>query len=177
MIQRLNVLIERITSIINEFLPMRAAFLSFLFLIMPILEIIAFIIIGGEIGIILTLLIIALTAFFGIFLLRYQGLKIISKLKEAQSQKNIPSYAVIHGFMIIIAGICLIIPGFITDSVGIILFIPFVREAIWNLIKPHIHFSMFKNGSTQKKETKKPIIELDESEFSSVDKDSPWSKN
>ena len=52
-----------------------------------------------------------------------------------------PAAKLAHGVMVVIAGILLLIPGFVTDILGILLFIPPIRDFGWHLIKDRITVS------------------------------------
>jgi UPF0716 protein FxsA len=106
-------------------------FVPFLLLIVPILEIGVFILIGGQIGVAYTLLGIVLTALIGSILLRRQGMALLSQVQSEFNQGKVPGKALAHGVMLLVAGLLLLTPGFVTDSLGFLLFIPPVRDGIW----------------------------------------------
>lgn len=114
------------------------AFIPFLLLIVPIVEIGAFIIIGGQIGVIPTLLMILVTAIVGTFLLRQQGLQLVNKIQTEMNAGKVPGKALSDGAMILVAGILLLTPGFVTDSIGFLLFVPGVRTVIWTFLASKI---------------------------------------
>ncbi len=98
-----------------------------LFLSLPIVEIFVFIKINEIIGIMPTLILIIFTALIGAFFVKSQGFKVITTL----NQENInPLILISHGILILIAGILLITPGFITDIFGFSLLIPNARKVI-----------------------------------------------
>ncbi len=164
------------------------AFIPFLLLIVPIVEIATFILIGDKIGLWPTLGMIFLTALVGTFLLRIQGFQLLNRIKQETNSGKIPGRALGDGAMILVAGILLLTPGFITDTIGFSLFIPFVRSAIWTFIASRITFMMpggttFQNNhfetTDDRMDDNGPIIDLDEDEYSTgeVNSDSPWNKN
>lgn len=114
------------------------ALIPFLLLAIPIAEIGAFIVIGGQIGVLPTLLMILVTAIIGTFLLRYQGLGLINTIRNETAAGRVPGKAVGEGAMILVAGILLLTPGFITDFLGFLLFVPTVRSAIWRFVASRI---------------------------------------
>tara|TARA_B110000967_G_C18456584_1_gene350508 strand:+ start:33 stop:458 length:426 start_codon:yes stop_codon:yes gene_type:complete len=97
---------------------------------MPILEIALMINIGQEIGAIKTILIILLTAFLGIYYARIEGLNTIKSGMLNLYKNKIPFYELASGASITIAAILLILPGFITDTIGFLLLFPFTRKII-----------------------------------------------
>ena len=90
-----------------------------LLIAIPILEIYLFIKIGSQIGALMTILLIFLTAFFGVIYARYEG---FNTLKAGLSQivKNeLPVYEIISGAALAFAALLLILPGFATDMLGL----------------------------------------------------------
>ena len=96
----------------------------------PLVEITLFVQIGGEIGIIGTLLIIVATAAAGAFLIRRQGLAILQEIALCANEGRDVGKHLLHGFLILVAGLLMLTPGFLTDSVGISLAFPAVRQAL-----------------------------------------------
>lgn len=93
----------------------------------PVVELSLLIDVGGEIGAIQTVLLCLLTAAIGLSLVRLQGMAVIKNMQTASQSGKPVGESLIHGFFLLIAGICLFIPGFITDTIGALLLIPFVR--------------------------------------------------
>ncbi|MCG1022071.1 FxsA family protein [Sutcliffiella horikoshii] len=105
-----------------------------LIIVVPALEIWILITAGKLIGAIPTILLIILTGVLGAWLAKYQG---ISALRSAQQKMNsgqMPGEVIIDGLCILIGGVVLLTPGFITDAIGFALLLPPTR----NLIKPSI---------------------------------------
>ena len=97
---------------------------------LPILEIAVMIKIGQQIGVFKTILIIFFTAIVGIYYAKIEGINTI-KLGMTNLYKNkIPFYEIVSGASIAIAAILLILPGFISDTIGFLLIIPFSRKII-----------------------------------------------
>ena len=104
----------------------------------PLIEIYLFIKIGSEIGAFNTVLLILVTAVVGVGYARYEG---YNTLKTGMSQlvKNeLPVYELISGATLAFAALLLILPGFATDLIGILLIVPFTRKFILKkFIKKH----------------------------------------
>lgn len=101
-----------------------------MFLILPVLEIAVFIQVGDWIGVWPTVLLVVLAAFLGSALLRYQGFGVLSRAQAAAERGEPPVGAVFEGFCIVTAAVLLIVPGFLSDVVGLALFVPFLRKAL-----------------------------------------------
>tara|TARA_B100000686_G_C16631243_1_gene884800 strand:- start:764 stop:1183 length:420 start_codon:yes stop_codon:yes gene_type:complete len=96
----------------------------------PLIEIYLFIKVGSQIGAFNTILLILITAVLGVWYARYEG---FNTLKSGMSQiiKNeLPFYEIISGAAIAFAALLLIIPGFATDILGILLIFPFTRKIL-----------------------------------------------
>tara|TARA_B110000438_G_scaffold143165_1_gene138048 strand:+ start:184 stop:606 length:423 start_codon:yes stop_codon:yes gene_type:complete len=100
----------------------------------PIVEIYLFIKIGSQIGAFYTILLIFITAFFGVIYARYEG---FNTLKAGMSQivKNeLPTYEIISGAALAFAALLLIIPGFATDLLGLLIIFPPTRKLIFKKV-------------------------------------------
>ncbi len=104
------------------------------FIALPLLEIGVFIWIGDEIGILATVATTVLTAILGTALVRAQGLATLSKVNDSLNRGEMPVRPVFDGACLLVAGALLLAPGFITDAIGLILFIPFVRAILLALL-------------------------------------------
>ncbi len=107
-----------------------------LFLVVPIVEIAVFILVGQQIGLGLTLALILATAVIGIILLRQQGFNVLERLREDVNAGRVPAAAMADGVLVLVAGILLLTPGFVTDAIGFLLFVPAVRDWVWRVIAP-----------------------------------------
>ena len=107
-----------------------AILLLALFIGVPILEIAVFIQAGALIGLWPTLAGIVITAIIGSFLLRWQGLATLGRLRQELDRGAVPTRELFDGACILLAGVLLLTPGFVTDTVGFLLFVPAVRTAL-----------------------------------------------
>ena len=101
-----------------------------LILLLPILEIVGFIQVGDWIGAGPTIGLLALSAVVGVLIVRHQGLASLSKAQAAAARGEAPIGTVLDGFCAVLAGVLLIIPGFLTDILGILLLIRPLRRGI-----------------------------------------------
>lgn len=104
----------------------------FLIIVIPALEIGVLILSGKTIGAIPTILIIILTGVIGAWLAKKQGVETLRNAQQQMQFGQIPGMAIIDGLCILVGGLLLLTPGFITDSVGFLLLLPISR----NKIKP-----------------------------------------
>jgi UPF0716 protein FxsA len=87
----------------------------------------AFIYIGSEIGGLLTLLGVFVTAIFGIALLKRQGLSVLSRIQADLAKGRAPVTSIADSISMAVGGALMLIPGYVTDGVGLLLFIPGIR--------------------------------------------------
>ncbi len=125
-----------------------------IFIIVPIIEITLFVQIGGAIGLGWTLLVILATAMLGARAIRRQGIDALARAQAQMAAGKPPVGEIVHGVLILMAGILLLTPGFMTDALGFLLLVPatrlFVLELAAGFILPKL-FSGFsvRRGSTQ----------------------------
>lgn len=119
------------------------AFILIALIGIPLMEIWVFIEVGGRIGATSTIVIILLTGVAGALLLRIQGLGLLMRARKTMEQGQAPVAEVIDGVCLIVAGLVLLTPGFVTDAIGALLFIPLVRRAIayWALSRVQTRYS------------------------------------
>lgn len=94
--------------------------------------------VGTEIGAAATIALIILTAVLGTLLFRIQGLATLQRLRLHVARREAPVAEVISGFGLLFAGLLLLIPGFATDALGFLLFIPPLRRWLAGLIIAYV---------------------------------------
>jgi len=102
--------------------------LFLLIIFIPIIEIYLFIKIGSQIGALTTISLIFLTAFVGVLYARYEG---FNTLKSGMSQiirNELPIYEIVSGTALAFAALLLILPGFATDVLGLLIIFPPTRK-------------------------------------------------
>lgn len=101
----------------------------FLFLLIaPLIELYFLIQLGDVIGALPTVLLTIFTAVVGIALMRAQGLAIMQKAQLAMNEGRVPQTEVMEGVFIFLGGVFLFFPGLISDSIGFLFLIPFLRQ-------------------------------------------------
>ena len=102
----------------------------FLILGIPLIEIYLFIKVGSEIGALNTILLILTTAVVGIWYARYEGFNTLRSGMSQLIKNELPLYEIVSGAAIAFAALLLILPGFATDVIGILLVFPVTRKII-----------------------------------------------
>lgn len=154
-------------------------FLPFFLLAIPLAEIAVFVLVGSHIGVLPTIGLVILTAIAGATLLRIQGLGILVRIRAEAEAGRVPGRELVHAFMIMAAGLLLLLPGLITDTLGILLFIPAVRDFVWTRIARRVVVVSSGRGFRTPPENPAPrrgrTIDLDETDYSrQPNPDSPW---
>lgn len=108
--------------------------LLILFITIPILELVIFVMLGSKLGFPLTLLIILTTAVIGAYLSKSQGLRALRRYQEAVASGKLPHREILEGLIILVAGVLLMTPGFLTDTIGFLLLVPPLRDIVRQLI-------------------------------------------
>lgn len=104
----------------------------------PLVEIAVLIEVGTVIGTLETVLVIVATAILGAFLLRGQGLAVLSRAQASLGRGEMPVTEVFEGLFLVIAGALLLTPGFVTDIIGFVLLVPAARRALGQRIFRHL---------------------------------------
>ena len=99
-------------------------------LALPILEIYLLIHIGGMIGFLPTLFLLFGAAGLGTYLLQTQGWNTWMKVQQSLARGDLPATELVNGAVIVAGGALLLLPGFLSDIVGLFCLIPFTRRLI-----------------------------------------------
>jgi UPF0716 protein FxsA len=94
---------------------------------MPVIEIAVFIEVGGRIGLWSTIGLIFATALVGTALLRHQGLSTLARARATMDAGKAPVREILDGVCLVMAGLLLLTPGFVTDAIGAVLLVPILR--------------------------------------------------
>ena len=105
------------------------------FIILPALEIGLFIWSGHLIGAWNTVAIIILTGILGVFLAKKQGLDVMYRVRDTVQNGNPPGKILLDGLCVLLGGVFLILPGFVTDVCGLFLLLPPTRKLVKPLLK------------------------------------------
>lgn len=168
---------------------MRFSLVPFALLVIPLLEIAAFVVIGGEIGLWATLGLVVVTAVIGSFLLRWQGLSLVSRIQTELAAQRLPAKDMVRGVMLLLAGVLLLTPGFVTDTIGFLLFVPTFQDGVWKFLKSRVNVSSASGGPRSGASFNQPggnfhgtntpnnddsVVDLDPDDFTRRDDESPW---
>ncbi|WP_201716333.1 FxsA family protein [Rossellomorea arthrocnemi] len=110
-------------------------YMLLLLIIIPALEIGLLVLSGQAIGLVPTVLLIITTGLLGAYLAKKQGIETIRKVQRDMQYGKLPGDAIMDGLCILVGGVVLLTPGFITDAIGFLLLLPVTRR----MFKPFIY--------------------------------------
>lgn len=128
---------------------MRGLFL--LLIVIPICELLLLLEVGSRIGVLPTLALVVTTAFIGINVLRMQGFATFNRAQRRLQAGELPGQELVDGFMLAVGGALLLAPGFITDTIGFILLLPWTRRPLARRLLRNASFTTWnaaRHGST-----------------------------
>ncbi|KPJ98445.1 MAG: hypothetical protein AMK71_11355 [Nitrospira bacterium SG8_35_4] len=112
--------------------------LFLIFAVVPLIELGILIKIGTHIGTLNTISLVILTAAIGAYMVRQEGIGVVSRIQQTMQEGQFPAEELINGAMVLIAGALLLTPGVFTDLIGFLMVIPVSRNVIKNIIKKYI---------------------------------------
>jgi UPF0716 protein FxsA len=127
-----------------------------LLLALPIIEIALFILVGGWIGLWPTLGLVIAAVFVGVALLRSVGANASARVRASMLQEADPSEQIVGAAMTFLAGMLLILPGFLTDAVALLLLIPQVQRAAFTALRRRARASGMVMGATMTGQPPRP---------------------
>jgi UPF0716 protein FxsA len=101
--------------------------LVILFVVVPLAELAVIIAVGKTIGVLTTLLLLLLFSLCGAWLAKREGLAAWRRFQLAMAEGRVPTREVADGAMVLLAGALLLVPGFVTDLIGLVLLLPATR--------------------------------------------------
>ena len=103
-----------------------------IFVVVTLAEIYVLVSVGQAIGGLSTVLLVVITAFIGTSLLRQQGWSTMAKAQQSMAEGRTPAMEMLEGVVILISGILLLTPGFLTDGLGLLGLMPWSRHYFIN---------------------------------------------
>lgn len=105
--------------------------------------------IGSEIGVLPTILLLVAISFLGLWFVKLRGVYTLYSIKQDLSQGKMPTEAVSNSIMFVLAGILLIIPGFLSDILAILCVLPFSRKLIQTFVINSVKNKVFMRVTSQ----------------------------
>ncbi|MCL1091900.1 FxsA family protein [Shewanella profunda] len=108
--------------------------LFLLFVLIPVVELSVLIRVGEVLGTWTTIGLVLFTAVLGVSLVRSQGISTLMQVQQKLTRGEAPGQEIVEGMMLAMAGVLLVIPGFVTDFIGLLLLTPLTRRPIAALV-------------------------------------------
>lgn len=120
------------------------------------IEAVIFVHVASAIGVLTTLFLVVLTSCIGVSLVKNQGVKNIASMQKKLAMGEVPAAEMVKSVSLILAGILLLLPGFFTDFLGLLLLLPPLQSVLVTKLISRIKvyssgqsgFSSSQNGST-----------------------------
>ncbi len=120
--------------------------LLILFIVIPVVELNVLIRVGDTLGSWNTVGLVILTAVVGVSLVRSQGISTLMQVQQKLSQGETPGKEIVEGMMLALAGLLLLIPGFVTDFIGLLLLTPITRSPIASWLYKRMELRVVNNS-------------------------------
>ena len=156
------------------------ALVRLLILILPLLEIAVLILVGRAIGLAPTLALVIVAALAGVTIIRLHGFSTLRRAQAVLARNELPARELFDGACVLVAGILLLIPGFVTDVIALALLVPAVRRLLRQSVWARVSIRTRAGRRRERRErTRGPIIDA---EFTEVEPQadacsaSPWAR-
>ena len=106
-----------------------------IFVALPLAEIYALIKVGSWLGVFPTIALLLLVSALGAVLVKREGLRVLRRMQEQVAAGNMPSNELLDAVCLLLAGVLLLVPGFVTDAVGLLLLLPPFRLMLRGYLK------------------------------------------
>ncbi|GAA1751257.1 FxsA family protein [Luedemannella helvata] len=106
---------------------MRRALLILFLVVLPVAEIGVIILVGRAIGVPATFLLLLVTTLVGTWLLRREGTRAWRSFRDDLAAGRPPGNAATDGLLVLVGGLLMVLPGFITDAIGLLMVLPPTR--------------------------------------------------
>jgi UPF0716 protein FxsA len=106
-----------------------------LFLLFPVLELFVLVRVGMSVGFFATFLMVVATSLLGLFVIRVAGFATAMRARESLSRGELPAQQMLEGLMIAVGGGLLLLPGFISDVLGVICLLPVTRRVLVSTLR------------------------------------------
>ena len=123
-------------------------FLFILFIVVPLIEIMVLMNVGAWLGAWPTIAIVIITAWLGAKNVKQQGVATLNSVQTKMAQGEMPSDEIVAGLLLLVAGVLLVKPGFVTDFFGLSLLIPSVRTMLIKSVQAHLVMNKSAAGFT-----------------------------
>ncbi len=103
-----------------------------LFVVAPLVELYVLVQMAHLVGLFPALALLVVLSFFGAWLMKREGIAVLRRLRDSLAKGEMPTKSLVDGGLIVVAGALCIVPGFVSDGIGLLLLVPPVRALVRN---------------------------------------------
>jgi UPF0716 protein FxsA len=122
--------------------------LALAFVVVPIVEIFLLIQVGSVIGALNTVALLVLMSIVGAWLVKREGTGVWQRLQTSLASGRMPGNELIDGLLIMVGGVLMLTPGFLSDIAGLVLILPPSRALIRTLVRKRFAGQLESNTTT-----------------------------
>jgi UPF0716 protein FxsA len=111
-----------------------ALVLVLVFIVFPLVELTVLVRVAGEVGVLETFALLVLVGVVGWWLCKQQGLGVLRRVQDAAARGEVPNRELADGGLIALGGLLLLLPGFISDALALVLLLPPTRAVVRGLL-------------------------------------------
>jgi UPF0716 protein FxsA len=101
--------------------------LFLLFVVVPVVELVALFAVADQIGLLPAVASLLAVSFFGTWLVKREGIGVLRRMQLTVGRGEVPTDEVVDGGLLVVAGALCLVPGFVTDGLGLLLLVPPAR--------------------------------------------------
>lgn len=98
--------------------------------VVPLIELYVLLQVGGSVGALPTIFLVVLTAVLGMMMVRWQGITTFQRVQRSLAAGELPAVEMLEALVLLVSGLLLLTPGFVTDSIGFLLLLPPLRQGV-----------------------------------------------
>ena len=106
--------------------------LFLLFVVVPLVELYVLVTVAGVIGLLPALALLLAVSFLGVWLVKREGLGVLRRMQGTLGRGEMPADEMVDGGLLVVAGVMCLVPGFVTDVLGLLLIVPPIRTFVRN---------------------------------------------
>jgi UPF0716 protein FxsA len=99
-------------------------------IVVPIVELYVMVQVAGVIGVLPTVALVVAMCVAGAWLMKVEGLGVLRRMQRQMTQGEMPTTEAVNGVMIVAGGLLMLVPGFVTGIIGLLLLLPPVRALL-----------------------------------------------
>jgi UPF0716 protein FxsA len=106
--------------------------LFLLFVMVPLVELYVLVSVAGVIGLLPALAMLLAVSFLGVWLVKREGVGVLGRMQDTLARGEMPATEMVDGGLLVVAGVMCLVPGFVTDAMGLLLILPPIRAFVRN---------------------------------------------